>query len=274
MRDIIAGLNQRGIYIRTANDAIRFDYGLTKSLQELSKIARGSAPPPSPKVQKMIEDAKSDAKQKAEKLLKKLQKKSDKYIQVQLTKRVGGMGFSPVTQGPIHKGKVSFKLTKNYFGMMGEYVTVKEMYALASKAHKEKKPFAEFFKKAIAVIEELTEISVAIYEGKMTSSATKKALSTKQEKILELIGLALGTGVLSIMTIVVVGGILIGASFFSLVSMILGGSLISWLIGSITRHGFKGTVDRIRSTFTKKTAYLQPSLTKQASLLKTCSIYA
>ena len=84
MRDIIAGLNQRGIYIRTANDAIRFDYGLTKSLQQLSKIAKGEAPPPSPKVQEMIEEAKSEADQKGQKLLKKLQKKSDKYKKLSL----------------------------------------------------------------------------------------------------------------------------------------------------------------------------------------------
>ena len=255
-------LNAEGIYIRTANDAIRFNYGLMKGLQKLASKPEAL----SESEQKLIEDAKKKSKANLSKVLDKAKADMDKYVMKTLRKHSVAYGFLIAIQGPIHKGNVFFKFTHNFFNRRGDVVELKEFRKLASEASKEGKDYAPHMLKALEEIDRLSNLSSIVYEGK---GEVPKEVNPKTKMLINLVGFLLDTGVMAIQVMMVSALVAGHSAVLMLISIILGGALFRWLLGSVRVHGFKGTIDRIKLNTKRfsRTAHAKPSLRKQAYLL-------
>ena len=257
----VRALNNGGVYIRNRNDAIRFNYGLMKGLQKLASEPESL----SNKEREMLDEAKKKSKANLKKVLDKAKDKMDSYVERALSK-YGAYGVSIEVRGAIHNGDISFKITNNYLNRRGDILDLKEFKAFVAEAHKLKKDYAEYLAEAVEEVEKLSNLSSIVYEGK---GEVPKEPNRKTKMLIGLVTHILDLGAYVTQVLMVLALMTGQSGVLIYLSIILGAGLFRWLMTSVRKYGFKGTVNRVKlkARNLTKLAHGAPSLKKQAYLL-------
>jgi hypothetical protein len=264
---MVRALNSEGIYIQNRNDAIRFNYGLMKGLQKLASGTQSL----SNKEQEMLDNAKRDSKANLKKVLDKAKDKMDSYVEKSLSK-YGAYGVFIEVRGAIHNGDISFKITNNYLNRRGDTLDLKEFKAFVAETSKLNKDYAKYLEKAVEEVEKLSNLSLVVYEGK---GEVPKEPSRKTKMLISLVTHILDLGAHATQILMVLAILTGQPGVMAYLSIILGAGLFRWLMASVRKYGFKGTVNRVKlkARNLTKLAHDAPPLKKQAYLLSQFDVF-